>query len=247
MTALSGSVALVTGASRGIGQAVAVALAREGAHVVATARTQGGLEETDDLVRAARGKATLLPLDLRDGKQVDAIGPSLFNRFGRLDVLVHCAAVLGKLTPVPHIMDADWDEVIATNVGGTLRVIRTTAPLLTRAEAGRAVFLTDHRARAPAAYWGEYAATKAAAEHLVLTWAEEVRITPLRVNMFDPGVVATRLRRQAFPGEDATALRRPGDVADAVVALCLPGETRHAEVVAAQAVTAAELAVSQHR
>ncbi|HKM62179.1 MAG TPA: SDR family oxidoreductase [Acidisphaera sp.] len=232
MSSLSGSVALVTGASRGIGQAVAVALARTGAHVVATARTQGGLEETDDLVRAARGKATLLPLDLRDGAQVDVIGPSLFNRFGRLDVLVHAAAVLGKLTPVPHIMDADWTDVVATNVAGTLRVIRTTAPLLTRAPAGRAVFLTDARARAPYAYWGEYGATKAAAEHIVLTWAAEVRITPLKVNLFDPGPVATRLRRQAFPGEDIAGMRKPEDVAEAVVALCLPEETRHAEVIA---------------
>jgi len=232
VSSLSGSVALVTGASRGIGQAVAVALARTGAHVVATARTQGGLEETDDLVRAARGKATLLPLDLRDGAQVDVIGPSLFNRFGRLDVLVHAAAVLGKLTPVPHIMDADWTDVVATNVAGTLRVIRTTAPLLTRAPAGRAVFLTDARARAPYAYWGEYGATKAAAEHIVLTWAAEVRITPLKVNLFDPGPVATRLRRQAFPGEDIAGMRKPEDVAEAVVALCLPEETRHAEVIA---------------
>ena len=232
MSSLSGSVALVTGASRGIGQAVAVALARTGAHVVATARTQGGLEETDDMVRAARGKATLLPLDLRDGAQVDVIGPSLFNRFGRLDVLVHAAAVLGKLTPVPHIMDADWTDVVATNVAGTLRVIRTTAPLLTRAPAGRAVFLTDARARAPYAYWGEYGATKAAAEHIVLTWAAEVRITPLKVNLFDPGPVATRLRRQAFPGEDIAGMRKPEDVAEAVVALCLPEETRHAEVIA---------------
>jgi len=232
VSSLSGSVALVTGASRGIGQAVAVALARTGAHVVATARTQGGLEETDDLVRAARGKATLLPLDLRDGAQVDVIGPSLFNRFGRLDVLVHAAAVLGKLTPVPHIMDADWTDVVATNVAGTLRVIRTTAPLLTRAPAGRAVFLTDARARAPYANWGEYGATKAAAEHIVLTWAAEVRITPLKVNLFDPGPVATRLRRQAFPGEDIAGMRKPEDVAEAVVALCLPEETRHAEVIA---------------
>ena len=231
MTALAGSVALVTGASRGIGQAVAVALARNGAHVVATARTQGGLEETDDLIRAAGGASTLLPLDLREGAQADAIGPSLFARFGRLDVLVHCAAVLAKLTPVPHIMDSDWDEVVSVNLGGTLRLIRTTAPLLTRAEAGRAVFLTDRRTRAPHAYWGEYGATKAAAEHLVLTWAEEVRITPLRVNLFDPGPVATRLRRQAFPGEDAASLRTPADAAGPIAALCLPGETRHAQIV----------------
>jgi NAD(P)-dependent dehydrogenase (short-subunit alcohol dehydrogenase family) len=233
VTPLAGSVALVTGASRGIGQAVAVSLARAGAHIVATARTQGGLEETDDLIRAAGSTATLLPLDLREVTQADAIGPSIFARFGRLDVLVHCAATLGKLTPVPHITDKDYDDVVATNFGGTLRIIRTTAPLLTRADAGRAVFLTDRLVRAPIAYWAEYAATKSAAEHLVLTWAAEVRTTPLKVNLFEPGPTATRLRRQAFPGEDIAQMRKPDDVADAVAALCLPTEARHGEVVAA--------------
>jgi len=232
VNSLSGSVALVTGASRGIGQAVAVALARAGAHVIGTARTQGGLEETDDAIRGVGGAATLLPLDLREGAQVDAIGPSIFARFGRLDVLVHCAAVLGKLTPVPHVTDQDWNAVVATNIGGTLRIIRTTAPLLTRAETGRAVFLSDRRAREPLAYWAEYAATKAAAEQIVLTWAAEVRITPLKVNLFDPGPIATRLRRQAFPGEDVAGMRRPEDVADGIVTLCLPSETRHGEMIA---------------
>ena len=233
MTLLSGSVALVTGASRGIGQAVAVALARACAHVIATARTQGGLEETDDAIRAVgAAAATLLPLDLREGAQVDAIGPSIFARFGRLDVLVHCAALLGKLTPVPHVTDQDWNDVVATNIGGTLRIIRTTAPLLTRADAGRAVFLTDRRAREPLAYWAEYAATKAAAEQIVLTWAGEVRITPLKVNLFDPGPVATRLRRHAFPGEDVAGMRGPKDVANAIVAMCLPSETRNGEMIA---------------
>ena len=234
-TPLDGRVALVTGASRGIGAAAAVELARLGAHLVITARTQGGLEETDDAIRAAGGQATLLPLDLREGEQIDAIGPSLFERFGRLDVLVHAAAVLGKLTPVPHILTEDWTELLAVNFTAGLRLIRSTAPLLVNAEAGRAVFLTDARANRPGAYWSPYAATKAGLAHLVLSWADEVRTTPLRVNLFDPGPVATRLRRQAFPGEDAAKLPRPSDVTPALVALCLPEVTRHGVVVGREA------------
>jgi NAD(P)-dependent dehydrogenase (short-subunit alcohol dehydrogenase family) len=228
---LVGTVALVTGASRGIGAATAVELARLGAHVVITARTQGGLEETDDAVRSAGGSATLLPLDLAEGEQIDAVGPSLFQRFGRLDVLVHNAGALGRLTPVAHILPNDWADVLAVNLTATWRLIRTCDPLLRNAPAGRAVFVTDARARAPLAYWGAYGATKAAMEHLVLTWAGELRQTRLLTNLFDPGVVATRLRGQAMPGEDASALPRPADVAPALAALCLPGETRHGELV----------------
>ena len=232
---LEGRVALVTGASRGIGAAAAVELARLGARVVLTGRTQGGLEETDDAIRAAGSEATLLPLDLREGEQIDMVGPSLFERFGRLDVLVHAAAVLGQLTPVPHILTEDWAELVAVNLTAGLRLIRTLAPLLQNAEAGRAVFLTDARASRPGAYWGPYATTKAALAHLALTWADEVRTTRLRVNLFDPGPVATRLRRQAFPGEDIGTLSRPADVAPALVALCLASETRQGVVVRSEA------------
>src|ERR1700712_2003388 len=142
-------VAMVTGASRGIGQATAIELARRGAHVVITARTQGGLEETDDAIRAVGGAATLLPQDLADGDAIDAWGPSLYERFGRLDVLVHAAAVLGKLTPAGHIMMKDWDAVMAVNLASALRLIRIADPLLRAAPAGRAVFLTDPRAAKP--------------------------------------------------------------------------------------------------
>ena len=228
---LQNSVALVTGASRGIGAATAVALTRLGAHVVLTARTPGGLEDTDDAVRAAGGTATLLPLDLKEQEQVDAIGPSLYQRFGRLDVLVHCAGALGRLTPVAHITPNDWADVAGVNLTAAWRLIRTCDPLLRNAPAGRAVFVTDARARAPLAYWGAYGATKAAMEHLVLTWADELHKTRLRVNLFDPGVVATKLRFRAFPGEDPAALPKPHDVAPALAALCLPGETRHGKVV----------------
>ena len=228
---LAGRIALVTGASRGIGAAAAVELARHGAHVVITARTEGGLEETDDAIRAVGGAATLLPLDLTEGETIDSIGPSLFERFRRLDALVHAAGALGKLTPAGHIQTADWSEVVAVNMSSAWRLIRTCGPLLNAAPEGRAVFVTDVRASEPRAYWGAYGATKAAMQHLVLTWADEVRATSLRVNLFRPGPVATRLRFQAMPGEDQSKLPRPSDVAPAVAALCLPGEQRHGHVV----------------
>jgi NAD(P)-dependent dehydrogenase (short-subunit alcohol dehydrogenase family) len=237
MPPLEGRIALVTGASRGIGAAVAVELARLGAHVVITARTQGGLEQTDDAVRALGGSATLLPLDLHEGVQVDAIGPSLFERFRRLDVLVHNAGALGRLTPVPHILPNDWADVVAVNVSAAWRLIRSSAPLLQAASAGRAVFVTSGRARDPKAYWGAYGATKAAMEHLVLTWADEVKTSRLRVNLFDPGPVATRLRRQAMPGEDQSALPKPEAVAPQLAALCLETEARHGELIRSCAMT----------
>jgi len=227
---LEGRVALVTGASRGIGAAAAIELARLGAHVVITARTQGGLEDTDDAIRSAGGSASLLPLDLAEGGQLDAIGPSLLQRFGRLDVLVHAAGALGRLTPVGHIVPKDWASVVAVNLAATWRLIRTCDPLLRLSESGRAVFVTDARAREPRAYWGAYGATKAGMEHLVLTWADELRTTRLRVNLFDPGPVATRLRIEAMPGEDQATLPTPADVAPSLAALCLPGESRHGEV-----------------
>lgn len=217
-----GSVALVTGASRGIGAAAAVALARRGMHVVLTARTQGGLEATDDAVRAVGGTATLVPLDLTDAKAVDGLGPSLHARFGRLDVLVHAAGVLGKLTPVGHMLPRDWEPAMAVNLTATWRLIATTTPLLEAAPAGRAVVVTDGRAREPRAYWGMYGAGKAASEYLVRCWAEETAGRALRVSLFDPGAVATRLRAAAFPGEDPAGLTQPAAVAEGIAALCMP-------------------------
>jgi NAD(P)-dependent dehydrogenase (short-subunit alcohol dehydrogenase family) len=228
---LDGAIALVTGASRGIGAAAAVELGRLGARVVITARTQGGLEETDDAIRAAGGQATILPLDLRDGAQIDAIGPTLFQRFGRLDILVHCAGALGRLTPVAHILPDDWADVVGVNLSASWRLIRTCDPLLRQAVAGRAVFVTESRAQEPRAYWGAMGATKAGMEHLVLTWAQEVVTTRLRVNLFDPGAVATRMRSDAFPGEDRTVLATPDAVAPALVALCLATEGRNGVLV----------------
>jgi NAD(P)-dependent dehydrogenase (short-subunit alcohol dehydrogenase family) len=227
----AGTIALVTGASRGIGAASAIELARLGARVVITARTQGGLEETDDAIRALGGEATILPLDLREGAQIDAIGPTLFQRFGRLDILVHNAGALGRLTPVSHILPDDWSDVVAVNLSATWRLIRTCDPLLRQAPAGRAVFVTDDRARHPRAYWGAMGATKAGMEHLVQTWAHEVAITTVKVNLFDPGPVATRMRSNAFPGEDQASLPTPEAVAPALAALCSPVEERSGAII----------------
>ncbi len=225
---LAGSVALVTGASRGIGAATAVELARLGAHCVLTARSQGGLEETDDAIRAAGGGATLLPLDLaRQAEKLDMLGPSIVERFGRLDILVHAAAVLAKLTPVAHIQPRDWQEAVAVNLSACWRLIRSCDPPLRAAPAGRAVVLTDAVASAPRAYWGLYGAAKAGQEHLARTWAAETARTPLRVSLFDPGPVATQLRAVAMPGENPATLRKPAEVAPAIAALCVPEGARH--------------------
>jgi NAD(P)-dependent dehydrogenase (short-subunit alcohol dehydrogenase family) len=229
---LAGRVALVTGASRGIGSATAIALAGLGAHVVLLARTQGGLEETDDAIRSAGGAASILPLDLLEGDKIDLIGPSLHARFGRLDILVHAAAALGKLTPVGHILPRDWADVVGVNLAATWRLIATADPLLRHSPAGRAVFFTDTPARVPAAYWGAYGATKAGMENLALSWAEEVRNTPIRANLVHPGVIGTRLRANAFPGINPTTWPLPETIGPAIATLCLPAETRHAMLIA---------------
>ncbi|MGI4976574.1 MAG: SDR family NAD(P)-dependent oxidoreductase [Janthinobacterium lividum] len=230
---LAGRVALVTGASRGIGAAVALELARRGAHVVAVGRTQGALEELDDRIRTATGAgATLLPLDLAEPASIDPLGPSLLSRFGRLDILVHAAGVLGQLAPVGHVQPSDLDRALAVNVHATWRLIRTCGPVLAAGESGRCVVLTSRRAREPRAYWAVYGASKAAMEQVVLAWADEqAALSPLRINLFDPGAVASRTRSAAFPGEDPRTLRQPTDVAPAIAALCEAGETRTGAIV----------------
>jgi NAD(P)-dependent dehydrogenase (short-subunit alcohol dehydrogenase family) len=224
---LAGRIALVTGASRGIGAATAVRLAQLGAQVVLTARTQGGLEEVDDIIRHAGGAATLLPLDLANGAAIDALGPSLVQRFGRLDILVHNAGALGKLTPVGHIQPKDFETCVAVNFAATWRLIRTCGPVLLASDAGRAVFVTSKVARMPRAYWGAYASTKAAMETLVHCWAEETENTNLRINLFDPGRTATRMRATAYPGEDPNTLPTPDLRAAELVKLCFPDVTAH--------------------
>ena len=230
---LKGQIALVTGASRGIGAATAIELAKRGAHVVITARTEGGLTETDDAIRALGGSATLLPLDLLDGEAVDRIGPSLFERFGKLDILVSNAGVLGKLTPVPHILPKDWANVVGVNLAAAWHLIRSCGPLLGIAQGGRAVFVTSSRVQRPRAYWGAYGATQAGMEHLVLTWADETRGTSLRVNLFDPGVVRTKMRADVMPGEDPMTVKPPAFVAPQIADLCMPTTHQHGLVVEA--------------
>ena len=229
MAVLQDRVALITGASRGIGAALALELAKLGAQCVLVARTQGGLEEVDDAIRSAGGKpATLLPFDLQKAeKDIDMIGPSIVERFGRLDILVHNAGVLNKLTPVAHIEPRDWAEVMAVNLTASWRLIRSCDPPLRASDAGRAVFVTTGRVLRPRAYWGMYGASKAGMEHLVMTWAQEVEATPLRVNLVDPDIVATKMRAAAMPGEDPATIPQPADVAPGIAALCLPSETRN--------------------
>lgn len=225
---LHDQIALVTGASRGIGRATAIEFARRGAHLVLVARTQGALEETDDEIRAAGGTATLLPLDLKNGDTIDPLGPTIQQRFGRLDILVHNAGALGRLTPAAHIYPQDFAECVAVNFTSAYRLIRTCAPLLVAAPAGRAVFLSTTVAPAPRAFWGAYGSTKAGMENLVLSWAQEVENTSLRINLFNPGGTATRMRAQAFPGEDPNTLPTPKDVAPVLADLCMPETTAHA-------------------
>jgi NAD(P)-dependent dehydrogenase (short-subunit alcohol dehydrogenase family) len=217
---LTGKIALVTGASRGIGAATAVALAKAGAHVVITARTEAGLTEVDDRIHAAGGTATIAPLDLRDFDAIDRLAAALANRWGKLDIAILNAATLGTLTPVPHIALKEWDQVVSLNLTANFRLIRAFDPLLRAADSGRIVALTSSVAVTHRAYWGSYAATKAALEALLATYADEVRnITNIRAISFDPRATATVMRARAFPGEDATTLKTPADVANALVAL----------------------------
>ncbi len=217
---LANKLALVTGASRGIGAATAEALAAAGAHVIVTARTEAGLIELDDRIAAAGGSATIAPFDLKDGDAVDRLAAAVASRWGKLDVLVLNAATLGTLTPVPHIDRKEFDTVVALNLTANWRLIRAFDPLLRASDAGRLITLTSSVATTPRAYWGTYAATKAALDSLVLTYGEEMKnISAVRVAVLDPGATATAMRARAFPGEDAATLKRPGIVADAIVSL----------------------------
>jgi NAD(P)-dependent dehydrogenase (short-subunit alcohol dehydrogenase family) len=210
---LDGRIALVTGASRGIGYAMARELARSGAHVIAVARTEGGLVELDDEIKADGGSATLVPLDLRDFDGIDRLGAAVFERWKKLDILVGNAGILGSLSPVGHIPIKDWDDVLAVNVTANWRLIRSLDPLLRQSEAGRSVFVTSGVTASHPAYWGLYTTSKAALEALVLTYAAEITSTPVRANLFCPGPVRTAMRAKAMPGEDPATLPAPQDVA----------------------------------
>ena len=233
--ALEDRVALITGASRGIGAAVAERFAGEGAHVVLVGRTVGGLEETDDRVRAAGGAATLVPLDLCDMAGIDRLGASIGERFGRLDILVGNAAILGRLGPVAHLPIDLWDQIVAINVTANWRLIRACDALLRASDAGRAIFVSSGVTRGVFAYWSAYAATKSALETLAKTYAAEVERTPVRVNIVDPGVVRTRMRAEAFPGEDPMTLPAPEDITAVFVELGAAKCRRNGEIVSAGA------------
>jgi NAD(P)-dependent dehydrogenase (short-subunit alcohol dehydrogenase family) len=232
---MAGRLALITGASRGLGAALALAYAREGAHCILVARTVGGLEEVDDRIKASGGAATLVPLDVTDGAGLDRLGGALYERYGRLDVLVGNAAMLGTLSPLGHIEPSTFEQVLAVNLTANWRLIRSLDPLLRRSEAGRAIFVTSGIAQRPVAYWGAYAASKAALDMLVGVYAAEVAHTALRVNLFNPGPMRTNMRRQAFPGEDPARQRPPEAHVESLIRLALPSCTMHGQWVAGDA------------
>jgi NAD(P)-dependent dehydrogenase (short-subunit alcohol dehydrogenase family) len=219
---LAGSIALVTGASRGIGRATALALARAGAHIVAVARTVGALEEIDDAARAAGSSATLVPLDMRDYPGIYRLAAALNERYQRLDVLIGNAAIVGQRSPLDHIEPQNWDEGMAVNVTANWHLIRAMHPLLKRSGAGRAVFITSGAAAHARAYSGVYAASKAALNVLARIYSSETEATPIRVNLFNPGSTRTRMRAQVMPGEDPMMLPTPEDVVEKIIPLCLP-------------------------
>jgi NAD(P)-dependent dehydrogenase (short-subunit alcohol dehydrogenase family) len=219
---LADRIALVTGASRGIGYAIALALARAGAHIVATARTVGGLEELDDAIRAEGGTTTLVPLDLRDHEGIGRLAVALNERYARLDILIGNAGLGASSSPLDHFQPQEWDEVLAVNLTANWQLIRHLHILLRNSSAGRAVFVSANQGSNPRAYRGLYAASKAALEALARTYAAETVTTPIRVNLFVPGPTRTRMRAAVMPGEDPMTLPSPEQVAAAIVPLCLP-------------------------
>ncbi|MEM0898598.1 MAG: SDR family NAD(P)-dependent oxidoreductase [Pseudomonadota bacterium] len=227
---LTGRVALVTGASRGIGYALALKIAAAGAHVIAVARTQGGLEELDDNIQAAGGQASLVPLDLTDMEAIDRLGGVINDRWGRLDILVANAGVLGPMGPIGQAKAKDFERVVDLNVRSVWRLIRSTDPLLRKSDAGRALIMSSKAAHFAKAYWGPYAMSKAAVEALARSWANETKQTKLTVNSVNPGATRTHMRAQAMPGEDATTLPTPETVAASIVHLCGPASTETGKI-----------------
>lgn len=219
---LDGKIALVTGASRGIGYAIAKGLAAQGAHIIALARSNGGLEALDDEIQAMGGSATLAPLDLTELDRIDALGGVVAEKWGKLDVLVGNAAMLGPLGPITHLDPDVWDDLLALNLTANWRLLRAFDPLLRAADHGRALFITSSVGANPRAYWGGYAVGKAALEAAVKTYAQEVEKTAVRANLFNPGGTRTAMRAQAMPGEDPYTLPSPDDVAATAVKMCLP-------------------------
>ncbi|WP_425066158.1 SDR family NAD(P)-dependent oxidoreductase [Reyranella sp.] len=229
---LAGRVALITGASRGLGAAAALAYAAEGAHCVLVARTVGGLEEVDDRIKAIGGSATLVPLDITDGPGIDRLGQALFDRFGRLDVLLGNAAILGTLSPMGHFEPKVFEQVMAVNVTANWRLIRSMDPLLRRSDAGRAIFVTSGASRRIIPYWGAYATSKAALDMMVGIYAAEVAHTQVKANLFNPGPMRTFMRREAFPGEDEAQQIPPEAHGESLIQLAMPSCTMNGEWVA---------------
>lgn len=224
---LKGKVAVVTGASRGIGRATAVALAEQGAHIIAIARTVGSLEDLDDKIKSVGGEAaTLVPLDLTDYDAIDRLGGIIYEKWGKLDILVGNAGFLGDITPVSHLKPKTFDKLMNINVTANFRLIRSLDPLLRAADHGRAVFMgSSNVARNPRHFWGGYAASKAALECLVKTYAQEVEMSNLRVNILNPGPIRTAMRAKAAPGEDPNTLDTPEDLMPLMLELCSPDFT----------------------
>jgi NAD(P)-dependent dehydrogenase (short-subunit alcohol dehydrogenase family) len=219
---LKDNVAVVTGASRGIGREIALQLAQQGAHIIALARTIGGLEDLDDAIKAVGGSATLVTFDLKKLSDIDALGPNLAQKFGRCDILVGNAGILGELIPVHQYKPALWEDVFTINVHANQRLIGTLDPLLRAAPNGRAVFLTSGAAKSCKAYWSAYAASKAALEAMCASYSKETENTNLKINVFDPGATRTNMRAKAYPGENPETLPEVSSVAEKIIPLCLP-------------------------
>lgn len=224
-TDFQGRLALITGASAGLGRALALALAKSGAHVIAIARNKDRLERLDDEIRAIGAEATLVPLDITKGDGLDELGGVIFERWKKLDILVANAAMLGTMGPLAHVKPRDWDAVIETNITANFRLIRSFDVLLRAADAGRAVFITSHITQVKRAYWGPYATTKAAVEALATTYAMETSKTSLKVNVIDPGAMRTAMRAEAFPGEDPDTLPAPEEIAPFILKALRPDFT----------------------
>ena len=226
---LKDRIALITGASRGIGAAIAKRYAAEGAHVIAVARTTGGLEELDDEIKALGGSATLIPLDLAKTEMIDGLAAPLYERFGKIDILVGNAGIFGRMTPLHQFPPNLWEEVFKVNVHANQRLLRAVHPLLFASTAGRAIFVTSTVSREIRAYWGAYAASKAALDNMIMGYAREVEQSNIRVNLVNPGGTRSKMRAEAFPGEDPSTLPKPEDITEVFVALAEASSTRNGE------------------
>lgn len=232
---LEGRIALVTGASRGIGREIAKRYAREGAHPILMARTTGALEELDDEIRAETGiESTLVPFDLQDLDAIDHVGAAMYERFGKLDILVANAGLLGDLTPIHQIDPKTWDQVMTVNLTACWRLTRSFDPLLRASDSGRAIYVSSSVGHQPRAFWGTYAISKAGLEMMARVYAEETQKTNIRVNMVNPGPTRTGMRASAMPGEDPMILKTAESIAHVFVKLGAADCQQHGEMIIAE-------------